>query len=157
MNTKEPISGIKIYNVAGEKIFPEWMTPKQQKELKKDEDYENRIELLSNFSFPISSQRMEVTKDGKYLVVTGIYPPQIKVYELDQLSHHFTRCVDSEIIQMCLLSDDYSKLCLMGVDRSIGNNHFKPSLLFFFNLLLKNFTHEVAFITEQGLLEWAEI
>lgn len=86
-------------------------------------------------------------------VESGVYPPQVKVYELRQLALKFERHLDSEIVDfevalllhelclnlscyslvsdsvMCLLAsqildDDYSKLAFLCADRSI-NLHAK--------------------------------
>ena len=34
---------------------------------------------------------MKFSKDGKFLAAVGVYPPQVKVYELEQLSMKFER------------------------------------------------------------------
>ncbi|KAK9740726.1 hypothetical protein RND81_03G055800 [Saponaria officinalis] len=55
----------------------------------------------------------------------GIYPPQVKVYELRELSLKFEkRHLISEIVDFQVLSDDYSKLAFLCADRSI-NLHAK--------------------------------
>ena len=61
---------------------------------------------------------------GFEFVVAGIYPPQIKTYELSQLSMKFERHFDSEILDFQILSDDYSKMAFLCADRSI-NFHAK--------------------------------
>uniref|UniRef100_A0A803M266 PIN-like protein n=1 Tax=Chenopodium quinoa TaxID=63459 RepID=A0A803M266_CHEQI len=49
----------------------------------------------------------------------GIYPPQVKVYELRELSLKFERHLVSEIVDFEVMSDDYSKIAFMCADRSI--------------------------------------
>ncbi|KAL6970014.1 hypothetical protein U1Q18_029722 [Sarracenia purpurea var. burkii] len=49
----------------------------------------------------------------------GIYPPQVKVYELRELSLKFERHLISEIINFQVLADDYSKIAFLCADRSI--------------------------------------
>uniref|UniRef100_A0A803LNN5 Nucleolar protein 10-like N-terminal domain-containing protein n=1 Tax=Chenopodium quinoa TaxID=63459 RepID=A0A803LNN5_CHEQI len=48
-----------------------------------------------------------------------IYPPQVKVYELRELSLKFERHLVSEIVDFEVLFDDYSKIAFMCADRSI--------------------------------------
>jgi ribosome biogenesis protein ENP2 len=64
------------------------------------------------------------------VVATGIYPPAVKLYETHELSEKHERRVDSEIIQMRILSDDYTKIALLEADRNIElhaqyGKHFK--------------------------------
>ena len=61
--------------------------------------------LTQELEFPCSSQRAKVSPDGQFLAVSGIHPPQIKVYELSQLALKFERHVLAEIVdfQACSL------------------------------------------------------
>jgi len=47
--------------------------------------------------------------DLSYLpsAAAGVYPPQMKVFELDQLSMKFERHMDAEAVQFHLLSGDW--------------------------------------------------
>ena len=78
------------------------------------------------------------------LLRAGVYKPQIKVFEVDQLSQKFERHVvsercavartslcllvwcaqDSEIVQFQFLADDFSKMTLLRSDRTV--RHFLP-------------------------------
>ncbi|KAL0290856.1 UNVERIFIED_CONTAM: Nucleolar protein 10 [Sesamum angustifolium] len=49
----------------------------------------------------------------------GIYPPQVKVYELRELSLKFERHLISEIIDFEVLDDDYAKIAFLCADRSV--------------------------------------
>ncbi|XP_038970616.1 nucleolar protein 10 isoform X2 [Phoenix dactylifera] len=53
------------------------------------------------------------------LALASIYPPQIKVFELRQLSLKFERHLVSEIINFQVLDDDYSKIAFLCADRSV--------------------------------------
>jgi len=61
---------------------------------------------------------VKVSPDGKFVAAAGVYKPQIKVYEADQLSMKFERHVDGEVVQMQFLESDYKKLCLLRADRT---------------------------------------
>jgi ribosome biogenesis protein ENP2 len=52
-------------------------------------------------------------------MMSGIYPPQVKVYELKELSMKFERHMISEIVDFQVLGDDYSKLAFLCADRSV--------------------------------------
>ncbi|GAM20736.1 hypothetical protein SAMD00019534_039110 [Acytostelium subglobosum LB1] len=112
-------NGVKIYNVSAGKSLPEWLSEKKRDQLRKDEEFRQRIELIQDFAFETSSRRVKITPDGQYLMATGIYPPQLKVFELNQLSSKVTRTLDSQIVQFEVLSDDYSKPVFLREDRYI--------------------------------------
>eukprot|EP01133_Synstelium_polycarpum_P020049 gene20049-24040_t len=112
-------NGVKIYNVSAGKSLPEWLSEKKKSELKKNEEFRQRIELIQDFSFETSSRRVKITPDGQYLMATGIYPPQVKIFELSQLSCKVSRNLESHVIQFEVLSDDYSKPIFLREDRYI--------------------------------------
>ncbi|CAM9990571.1 unnamed protein product, partial [Phaeothamnion confervicola] len=60
------------------KTVPHWLSEQQKRTLAKDVEYQRRIELLQDFDFPAASQRVRVSPDGQFVVVTGTYPPQVK-------------------------------------------------------------------------------
>jgi ribosome biogenesis protein ENP2 len=53
------------------------------------------------------------------LLFTGIYKPQIKIFEVDQLSLKFERHIDAQCVQFQFLADDFSKMVLLRADRMI--------------------------------------
>ena len=66
------------------------------------------------YLYPYSSQQ-----DGQYIGVSGVYKPQIKVFEVDQLSLKFERHVDSEVVQFQFLTEDFKKMALLRNDRTV--------------------------------------
>ena len=52
---------------------------------------------MQDLEFSTASSRVKLSPDGNYLCVTGIHPPQIKVYDLSQLSMKFERHLDAEV------------------------------------------------------------
>jgi ribosome biogenesis protein ENP2 len=72
--------------------------------LKKNDEYINRIEIIQEFEFPVSSQCLKVSEDGNYIVATGIYPPRIKIYDLNEMTLKVERGLDSEVrqLEVCL-------------------------------------------------------
>ena len=94
-------------------------TGKSKRKLRKTSSISDRIELVQDFNFNTSSSRCKVTSDGQYLIVSGLHPPQVKCYDLSQLSMKWCRHLDAEIVDFTCLSDDYSKLAFICADRSI--------------------------------------
>ncbi|KAK2080674.1 hypothetical protein QBZ16_000528 [Prototheca wickerhamii] len=111
--------GVKVYTVAGGKNLPNWAAKKQQKSLKKDDDYQRRVELLQEFAFPSVCQKIKVTPDEQYLFATGLHAPRVRVYDVSQLSLKFERHFDAEIVDFQVLSQDYSKAVFLGFDRTL--------------------------------------
>jgi ribosome biogenesis protein ENP2 len=74
-------NGVKVYNIAGGKSLPEWLSQKKKEALRKDETFRRRIELIQELECPTSSSRVKVSPDGNFLVVTGIHPPQVRRVE----------------------------------------------------------------------------
>lgn len=60
------------------KTLPQWLSEKKRRSLAKDVEYRRRIELLQDFDFPTASQKVRVSPDAQYVIVTGTYPPQVK-------------------------------------------------------------------------------
>ena len=75
--------------------------------------------MIQDFSFPAASYRLKASPDGKYLIATGTYPPQVKVFELDQLAQKCERHLDGDAVQIEVLSEDFSKLVLLRTDRTL--------------------------------------
>ncbi|CAO2831618.1 unnamed protein product [Amaranthus hypochondriacus] len=119
------INGVKVYSLTGQhRSLASWLNPKKQRALRKDKDYMRRVELIQDLRFETATTKIKATPDGEFLIASGIYPPQVKVYELRELSLKFERHLDSEIVDFQVLSDDYSKLAFLCADRSV-NLHAK--------------------------------
>ena len=95
-------NSLKIYNLSAGKTFYDLFKDSKfsLKKLKKNEDYVNRIEIIQEFDFPVSSQCLRISEDGNYIVATGIYPPRIKIYDLNEMTLKVERGLDSEVRQL---------------------------------------------------------
>ncbi|KDN43789.1 hypothetical protein K437DRAFT_257371 [Tilletiaria anomala UBC 951] len=78
-----------------------------------------KIELIQDFEFPEASNRVTTSNDGQFVVATGTYKPQIRVWECDQLSLKFERHTEAENVDFLLLSDDWTKSLHLQSDRSV--------------------------------------
>ncbi|KAM7505254.1 hypothetical protein LguiB_004158 [Lonicera macranthoides] len=114
------INGVKMYSVTGQhRSLATWLAPKKLKALRKDKDYLQRVDLIQDLRFETATTRIKATPDGEFLIASGIYPPQVKVYELRELSLKFERHLVSEIINFQVLGEDYSKIAFLCADRSV--------------------------------------
>lgn len=59
------LNGVKIYDLAAGKSLPEYMdeAKKLKIKLKNLEEYRNRIDLIQDLDFKISSQRLKISPD----------------------------------------------------------------------------------------------
>eukprot|EP00949_MAST-11_sp_MAST-11-sp1_P004667 g4667.t1 len=102
-------AGVKVYNLTAGKSIPEFLTPKQRRRLNQQAAFRNRIELLQDFEFPTSSTCARFSRDGEFF----------HIHELSELSLKCSRNIDAEVSQVRVLSNDFRKLVLMRVDRTI--------------------------------------
>ncbi|KAJ3691168.1 hypothetical protein LUZ61_020332 [Rhynchospora tenuis] len=114
------INGVKLYTLSGQHSTADLLDPKKKRALRKNKDYLQRVDLIQNLRFETSTNKIKVTPDGDYVIASGIYPPQVKVFELKELSQKFERHLISEIINFEILADDYSKLAFLCSDRSVS-------------------------------------
>ena len=115
-------SEISVYQVSGTNIarsLPDWIAKKRKRSLKKDLEYQNRVELIQDFEFSEASNKIKVSPDGNYAMATGTYKPQIHVYDFSNLSMKFERHTDAENVDFCILSDDWTKSVHLQNDRTI--------------------------------------
>ncbi|CAB4428688.1 unnamed protein product [Rhizophagus irregularis] len=114
-------NNVKIYTVSGSgcRSIPDWLERKKKRVLKNDPEWRSRIELIQDFEFPEASLRIKSTRDGCFIMATGVYKPQIRVYEYSEMSMKFDRHTDSENVNFVILSDDWTKSVLLQNDRTI--------------------------------------
>jgi len=127
---KEGASGVTVYNLSAGKTLPEWLREKKKTALRYDEEYKKRIELIQHLEFPVASQTVRMTGDGRHLLATGVHSPRFNVYDLKELTLKFERFLTCECIQMRVLADDWKKVALLHADRTVElhaqyGSHFK--------------------------------
>ncbi|CAM9557050.1 unnamed protein product [Ascophyllum nodosum] len=111
--------GVKIYNLSSGKTLPQWLSEKKRRSLSKDVEYRRRIELLQDFDFPTASQRVQASADGQYVIVTGTYPPQVKVFAVADLAMKFERHLDCDAVDFLPLVEGYEKIAFLLADRTL--------------------------------------
>jgi ribosome biogenesis protein ENP2 len=115
------VNNVKAYNVSGHQhnLLPSWVVKKHAKKLKKDSDWSTRIQLIQDLDFPTASLQLRFTKDENFLVATGVYKPQFRVYELAELGMKFERHTDCENVAFEILSEDWTKMAFLQADRNV--------------------------------------
>lgn len=110
-------NSVKVYTVNGaasgsSSALPDWLTRKRSiKEKGKrgavKERVEGSVELIQDFEFPEASNKIKTTRDGHHAIATGTYKPQMRVWELDQLTLKFERHSDSENVDFVVSKSSY--------------------------------------------------
>jgi serine/threonine protein kinase len=114
------VNDVKVYNLSAGKSLPEWISERRRRVLQNsDLGIRRRIELLQDFEMPTASTSVKISHDGQYIMASGTYKPRIRCFDVAQLSMKFERCVDADVQQFEILSDDYKKIILMQVNRVI--------------------------------------
>lgn len=89
------------------------------KSLRYNEEFKRRIELIQDFQFEVTTNQVEISNDQRYIIASGIYGPQIKIFDTAELSLKCLRGLNSEVVKFRILSDDYSKIAMAQSDRTI--------------------------------------
>ncbi|KAI1197839.1 WD40-repeat-containing domain protein [Nemania serpens] len=113
---------VPVYTVSGAdtaRPLPDWLARRRKRSLKADPEFQNRIELLQDFSFEEASACVRVSEDNNWVVSTGTYKPQIHVHYLPHLSLSYARHTTSLNIKFSLLSTDASKSLHLQSDRRV--------------------------------------
>ena len=109
----------KLYNLTEpSKALPGWINTKRAAR-RASKAKEGSVEVIQDLAFPTSCGRVKVSSDGETLLATGCYPPQMRAYELRELSMKFSRHFVAEVVQFQALSADWTKLVFLLADRSV--------------------------------------
>nr|UXY87696.1 nucleolar protein 10 [Cryptomonas curvata] len=75
------------------------------------------INSIFNFNFPSLVKKIKQTNDNSYLIAYGEYPPQIRCFDLYNLSLKFQRTINCEINDFEIISQNWEKLILLRSDK----------------------------------------
>lgn len=78
------------------------------------------VDLLQDFECPTVTSRVKATPDGEHVFLSGSYPPQLRCFDVRQLSLKFRRHLDADIVDFQALTDDWRKLALLTADRRLA-------------------------------------
>ncbi|KAH9477781.1 Ribosome biogenesis protein enp2-like protein [Psilocybe cubensis] len=156
-------ANVKVYTVNGatagsSSSLPDWLTRKRAAKKGKRalrEHIEGTIELIQGFEFPEASNRIKTTRDGHHVIATGTYKPQMRVWDLDQLTLKFERHSDAENVDFVTLSDDWTKSIHLQNDRTVelhtqGGMHYRTRIPRFGRSLAYHFSSCDTYITASG-------
>ncbi|KAJ6484327.1 NUC153 and WD40 repeat-containing nucleolar rRNA processing-related protein [Mycena vitilis] len=155
---------VKVYTVNGatassSSSLPDWLTRKRAAKGKGKravrEHVEGTIELIQGFEFPEASNRIKTTRDGQFAIATGTYKPQMRVWDLSQLTLKFERHSDAENVDFVMLSDDWTKSIHLQNDRTIevhtqGGHHYRTRIPRFGRSLAYHFPSCDALLSAAG-------
>ncbi|PKI83649.1 Small ribosomal subunit biogenesis [Malassezia vespertilionis] len=115
----------------------------------------SKIELIQDFEFPEASNKIRFTRDGRNIMASGTYKPQIRLWDCEQLSLKFERHTDAENVDFVLLSDDWTKSLHLQSDRSLelhaqGGTHTRVRLPRFGRTLNYHFPSADALVGASG-------
>uniref|UniRef100_A0A6U6ICA2 Uncharacterized protein n=1 Tax=Zooxanthella nutricula TaxID=1333877 RepID=A0A6U6ICA2_9DINO len=115
------LNDVKVYNLTAGKSLPQFLEEARKKHhsLRKDEDFRKRVDIIQDFEFNIASTRVAVSPDGEYLAATGVYPPEVRLFEARELGMKCSRGLNTEVVDFRFLSDDYRKLVFLLDDRTV--------------------------------------
>ena len=110
-----------VYDLSHGKSLLQWVDEarQQSKSLRYNQEFRNRVELLQDFEFPVTSSRVRASPDGRFICATGGYPPEMRMFEMDNLGMKFARRTDTEIVDFLFLGEDYRKLAFLQADRTV--------------------------------------
>lgn len=77
------------------------------------------LNSVLNLNFPSLIKKITQTDDSLFLVAHGEYPPQIRCYDLSNLTCKFQRMVSSEIRDISLISQNWERLAILRSDKFI--------------------------------------
>ena len=88
------------------------------------------LSIIHDFGFRISSSDLQISQNQDYIIAGGVYKPTLKIFDVNNLSLKHGRGIDSEIIKLRILSEDYKKVAMICADRNIEihaqyGRHFK--------------------------------
>ncbi|CAG8503801.1 11797_t:CDS:10, partial [Acaulospora morrowiae] len=139
-------NNVKIYTVSGSgsRTIPNWLAKKKKKVLKDDPEWSSRIELIQDFEFPEASIRIKPTRDGQFVMATGVYKPQMRIFEYSEMSMKFERHTDSENVNFVMIGQSpyyYKMIGRLNFTRKFGRDlaYHYPTC----DLLISGSSHEI--------------
>eukprot|EP00762_Andalucia_godoyi_P006677 ANDGO_06207.mRNA.1 Ribosome biogenesis protein enp2 homolog len=135
-------NGVKVYNVtsAASKLLPAFLKARGEK-IKKVSQTDS-IDLLQEFEFPSACNCITMSEDLQTVIAAGSYKPQIKVWETEELTMKFMRSMDSEVMKVQPLTEDWKKLVTLHADRYVG---FHAQFGLYHSLRLPAFGRDLAY------------
>jgi hypothetical protein len=126
------VDDVKVYTVNGansgsSSALPDWLTRKRalSKKRTKKEKVETTLQLIQNFEFPEASIKIRTTRDGNHAIATGVYKPQMRVWDLHQLTLKFERHTDAENVDFVVST---WRVCRLVISLTIAKYRYYPMI-----------------------------
>lgn len=114
--------GTRVYDLSafggGASVFEKQRDENRRKKPNQQQRHQDVV-LLQDYEFPVASNCVRVSADLNFVGATGVYPPQLRVYDVHGMGLKFQRGLDSEAIDLNFLNLDYSKIALLQRSRWI--------------------------------------
>jgi ribosome biogenesis protein ENP2 len=113
------VNGVKTFHVTAEKALPDHFGPRANRRIGKHAELRNGVSLIQEFDFTGSSRLLKLSSDALTLAVSGEYPPQIKVFDLQELTQttvYMTRKLPSHFD---FLTENWDKTAVLRSDRKL--------------------------------------
>lgn len=124
--TKTELNSVPVYNLSNVgKALPNWVVNRKSRagkakaKLRPAAAESEHVEVIQDLFFPTMSSRCKLSRDGETLIAVGGYPPQLRAFELRELSLKFERHFTSEVVDFQVLSEDWKKAVYLLSDRSV--------------------------------------
>lgn len=76
--------------------------------------------MVQRLGFPHAATRVRQSYDGAHLIASGVHPPQLGCFQLNDLTEKWRRHVDAEITDLCMVSHDWSKTAVLMEPRTVA-------------------------------------
>jgi ribosome biogenesis protein ENP2 len=110
--------GVRAYDFESRRSLQEILAKSKLKS-RFNQEAKNYTQLIDDLEFPTATTCIRLTADENHLFASGVYPPQIRCYVLDEMTMKFKRNCDAEVIKLLPLTSDYRKLALLQHDRHV--------------------------------------
>ena len=111
------VNGIKTYHITAESALPSHFGNRANRRIGTHSELKNRVSLIQEFEFTGSSRLIKLSDDGITCAVSGEYPPQIKIFDLDELSQVTTFMTRRVPAHFEMLTESWDKLAVLRSDR----------------------------------------
>ncbi|KJP85639.1 hypothetical protein AK88_04711 [Plasmodium fragile] len=121
-------NGIKIYSLTSGRVSPESgggiggfgkAHGRKQKKNASIGRSENSVEILHDLEFSQKSEQVKISDDDRYICISGMYPPQVGLYDTKEMSIKHRRHFDEEVVNFEFLSSNYEKLAFLCKNRNL--------------------------------------
>ncbi len=116
---KQEYGSATVYDLAAKRVVPGDGNALQLRKQKKTYDMMSRIEIIQDFNFPVACQKIKTSVDGNYLVGAGVYKPQLRYYDLYNMSLKHSQITDYQTVDFELVQDDWRKVITLYRDRYV--------------------------------------